>query len=146
MSERRVVITGIGVVTPLGNDLNLFWQSLLAGKSGIGPVTRFDTNGFDCKIGGEVNDFKPDLYMPPKEPRRTDGVVHYACGAARMAVADAKLELDKQDLTRVGCLVGSGIGGMETIEDQAAALFNKGPGRVSPFMIPMLIVNMASGY
>jgi 3-oxoacyl-[acyl-carrier-protein] synthase II len=146
MSERRVVITGIGIVTPLGNDLNSFWQNLLAGKSGIGPVTRFDTKDFDCKIGGEVKDFKPDAYMPAKETRRTDRFVHYACGAARMAVADAKLELDKQDLTRVGCLVGSGIGGMETIEDQAGVLLTKGPGRVSPFMIPMLIVNMASGY
>jgi 3-oxoacyl-[acyl-carrier-protein] synthase II len=146
MSERRVVITGIGVVTPLGNDLNVFWQNLLAGKSGIAPVTRFDATDFDCKIGGEVKDFKADAYMPAKETRRTDRFVHYACGAARMAVADAKLELDKQDLTRVGCIVGSGIGGMETIEDQAYALFNKGPNRVSPFMIPMLIVNMASGY
>jgi 3-oxoacyl-[acyl-carrier-protein] synthase II len=146
MSERRVVITGIGVVTPLGNDLNVFWQNLLAGKSGIAPVTRFDATDFDCKIGGEVKDFKADAYMPAKETRRTDRFVHYACAAARMAVADSKLELDKQDLTRVGCVVGSGIGGMETIEDQAAALFNKGPNRVSPFMIPMLIVNMASGY
>jgi 3-oxoacyl-[acyl-carrier-protein] synthase II len=146
MSERRVVITGIGVVSPLGSDLNIFWQNLLTGKSGIGPVTRFDTTGFDCKIGGEVKDFKPDAYMPAKETRRTDRFVHYAVAAARMAVADSKLELDKQDLTRIGCLVGSGIGGMETIEDQAYTLFNKGPGRVSPFMIPMLIVNMASGY
>jgi 3-oxoacyl-[acyl-carrier-protein] synthase II len=146
MSERRVVITGLGVVTPLGNDLSTFWQNLLAGKSGIAPVTRFDTTNFDCKIGGEVKDFKPDAYMPAKETRRTDRFVHYAVGAARLAVADAKLELDKQDLTRVGCLVGSGIGGMETIEDQAGVLLTKGPGRVSPFMIPMLIVNMASGY
>src|SRR3989454_8460273 len=146
MSERRVVITGIGVITPLGNDLNVLWQNLLAGKSGIGPVTRFDTANFDSKIGGEVNDFNAEEFMPAKETRRTDRFVHYACGAARMAVADSKLELDKQDLTRVGCLVGSGIGGMETIEDQAHTLFNKGPGRVSPFMIPMLIVTMASGY
>jgi 3-oxoacyl-[acyl-carrier-protein] synthase II len=146
MSERRVVITGIGIVTPLGNDLDAFWKNLLAGRSGIGPLTRFDTTGFDCKIGGEVKDFQPDAYMPAKETRRTDRFVHYACGAARMAVADSKLELDKQDLTRIGCLIGSGIGGMETIEDQAHVLFNKGPGRVSPFMIPMLIVNMASGY
>src|SRR6059036_3304681 len=146
MSERRVVITGIGVITPLGNDLDSFWQNLLAGQSGIGPVTRFDATGFDCQFGGEVKDFNPDAYMPAKETRRTDRFVHYACGAARLAVADAKLELDKEDLNRIGCLVGSGIGGMETIEDQANTLFNKGPGRVSPFMIPMLIVNMASGY
>jgi len=146
MSERRVVITGIGVITPLGNDLEVFWQNLLAGKSGIGPVTRFDTTNFDCKIGGEVKDFNPADFMPAKETRRTDRFTHYGIAAAKKAVADSKLELDNQDLNRVGVLIGSGIGGMETIEDQAAALFNKGPGRVSPFMIPMLIVNMASGY
>jgi 3-oxoacyl-[acyl-carrier-protein] synthase II len=146
MSERRVVITGIGVVTPLGHDLQTFWQNLLAGRSGIGPLTRFDTTGFDCKIGGEVKDFKPEDYMPAKETRRTDRFVHYACAAARMALADSKLQLGEEDPNRVGCLIGSGIGGMETIEDQAHVLFNKGPGRVSPFMIPMLIVNMASGY
>src|SRR5438093_5430142 len=146
MSERRVVITGIGVVTPLGNDLDTFWKNLVAGHSGIGPVTRFDATNFDCKIGGEVKDFKADAYMPAKETRRTDRFTHFAVAAAKLAVVDSKLELDKQDLNRVGCLVGSCIGGMETIEDQARVLFSKGPGRVSPFMIPMLIVNMASGY
>src|SRR5260221_2934241 len=102
MSERGVVITGIGIVTPLGNDLDTFWQNLLAGKSGIAPVTRFDTTGFDCKIGGEVKDFKADDYMPAKETRRTDRFVHYACAAAAMSVADSQLEVDKQDLTHVG--------------------------------------------
>ncbi|HUK83141.1 MAG TPA: beta-ketoacyl-ACP synthase II [Verrucomicrobiae bacterium] len=146
MSERRVVITGIGIITPLGDQLDVFWQNLLAGKSGIGPVTRFDTTNFDCKIGGEVSGFKPEEFMPAKETRRTDRFTQYAVGAARKAVADAGLDLSKTDLTRIGALIGSGIGGMETIEEQAAILFNKGPGRVSPFMIPMLIVNMASGY
>jgi 3-oxoacyl-[acyl-carrier-protein] synthase II len=146
MSERRVVITGIGVITPLGCDLNVFWQKLLAGKSGIGPITRFDASNFDSRIGGEVKDFKAEDYMPAKETRRTDRFTHYACGAAKLALTDAKLELDKQDPNRVGVLVGSGIGGMETIEDQTRILFTKGPARVSPFMIPMLIVNMASGY
>ena len=146
MSERRVVITGMGVVTPVGNDLQTFWQSLLSGKSGIGPVTRFDTTKFDCKIGGEVKDFKPEQFMPAKETRRTDRFTQFAVAAARMAVVDGHLELDKEDLNRIGCLVGSGIGGMETIENQANILLTKGPSRVSPFMIPMLIVNMASGY
>lgn len=146
MSERRVVITGMGVVTPLGSDLNVFWQNLLAGNSGIGPVTRFDTTNFDCKIGGEVKDFNPEDFMPAKETRRTDRFTQYAIGAAKLAVADSKLECDKEDLNRVGVLIGSGIGGMETIEEQTAILLKKGPGRVSPFMIPMLIVNMASGY
>jgi 3-oxoacyl-[acyl-carrier-protein] synthase II len=146
MSERRVVITGMGVITPLGSDLNIFWQNLLAGNSGIGPVTRFDATNFDCKIGGEVKDFNPEDFMPAKETRRTDRFTQYAVGAAKLAVADSKLECGKEDLNRVGVLIGSGIGGMETIEEQTAILLKKGPGRVSPFMIPMLIVNMAGGY
>jgi len=136
----------MGVITPLGCDLNVFWQNLLAGKSGIGPVTRFDTTNFDCKIGGEIKNFNPEDFMPAKEVRRTDRFTQYAVGAAKLAVADSKLECGKEDLNRVGVLIGSGIGGMETIEEQTAILLKKGPGRVSPFMIPMLIVNMASGY
>jgi 3-oxoacyl-[acyl-carrier-protein] synthase II len=146
MSERRVVITGIGVLTPLSSELELFWQNLLAGKSGIGLVTRFDTMQYDCKIGGEVRDFNPEEYMPVKEARRTDRFVQYAVGAAKKAVTDSGIDMAKEDANRVGVLIGSGIGGMETIEDQVGTLIRKGPGRVSPFMIPMLIVNMASGY
>ncbi len=146
MSERRVVITGIGVLTPLSSELELFWQNLLAGKSGIGPVTRFDTTQFDCKIGGEVRDFKPEEFMPLKETRRTDRFVQYAVGAAKKAVVDSGIDISKEDANRIGVLIGSGIGGMETIEDQVGTLVRKGPNRVSPFMIPMLIVNMASGY
>ncbi len=146
MSERRVVITGIGVLTPLGSELEVFWQNLLAGKSGIGPVTRFDTTAYDCKIGGEVRDFKPEEFMPIKETRRTDRFTQYAIAAAKKAIADAGIEVAKSDPNRIGVLIGSGIGGMETIEDQVGTLIRKGPGRVSPFMIPMLIVNMASGY
>jgi 3-oxoacyl-[acyl-carrier-protein] synthase II len=146
MSERRVVITGIGVLTPLSSELELFWQNLVAGKSGIGPVTRFDTTQYDCKIGGEVRDFNPELFMPVKEARRTDRFVQYAVGAAKKAVTDSGIDISKEDANRVGVLIGSGIGGMETIEDQVGTLIRKGPNRVSPFMIPMLIVNMASGY
>ena len=146
MSERRVVITGMGVLTPLGCELEVFWQNLLAGRSGIGLVTRFDTTDFDCKIGGEVKDFKPEDFMPIKETRRTDRFTQFACGAARKAVADSGIDMTKLDADRVGVLIGSGIGGMETIEDQVGTLLQKGPRRVSPFMIPMLIVNMASGY
>ncbi|MGO9529036.1 MAG: beta-ketoacyl-ACP synthase II [Verrucomicrobiia bacterium] len=146
MSERRVVITGIGVLTPLGSELEVFWQNLLAGKSGIGPVTRFDTTAYDCKIGGEVRGFKPEEFMPIKETRRTDRFTQYAIAAAKKAIADAGIEVAKSDPNRIGVLIGSGIGGMETIEDQVGTLIRKGPGRVSPFMIPMLIVNMASGY
>lgn len=146
MSERRVVITGLGVVTPLGCDVETFWKSLLAGQSGIGPITRFDTTNFDCKIGGEAKDFHPEQFMPVKDLRRTDRFAQLAVVAAKKAVADAGLTMDKEDPNRVGVLIGSGIGGMETIEDQVGVLLQKGPGRVSPFMIPMLIVNMGSGY
>jgi len=146
MSERRVVITGIGVLTPLSSELELFWQNLLAGKSGIAPVTRFDTTEYDCKIGGEVRDFKPEEFMPIKETRRTDRFVQYAVGAAKKAMVDSGIEMAQEDANRIGVLIGSGIGGMETIEDQVGTLVRKGPSRVSPFMIPMLIVNMASGY
>jgi 3-oxoacyl-[acyl-carrier-protein] synthase II len=146
MSERRVVITGMGVLTPLSSELELFWQGLIAGKSGIGPVTRFDTTQFDCKIGGEVRDFKPEEFMPLKETRRTDRFVQYAVGAAKKAMVDSGIDISKEDANRIGVLIGSGIGGMETIEDQVGTLIRKGPNRVSPFMIPMLIVNMASGY
>ena len=146
MSERRVVITGMGVLTPLGCELEVFWQNLLAGRSGIRPVTRFDTTDFDCKIGGEVKDFKPEDFMPIKETRRTDRFTQFAVGAARKAVADSGIDITNLDADRVGVLIGSGIGGMETIEDQVGTLLQKGPHRVSPFMIPMLIINMASGY
>ena len=146
MSERRVVITGIGVLTPLSSELELFWQNLIAGKSGISLITRFDTAEFDCKIGGEVRDFKPEEFMPIKETRRTDRFVQYAVGAAKKAVVDSGIDMAQEDANRVGVLIGAGIGGMETIEDQVGTLIRKGPGRVSPFMIPMLIVNMASGY
>src|ERR1039457_1393594 len=146
MSERRVVITGMGVLTPLGSELEVFWQNLLAGKSGIGPITRFDTTEYDCKIGGETKYFKPEEFMPIKETRRTDRFTQYAIGAAKKAIADAGIEVASNDPNRIGVLIGSGIGGMETIEDQVGTLIRKGPGRVSPFMIPMLIVNMASGY
>lgn len=146
MSERRVVITGLGVVSPLGCDLETFWKSLLNGVSGIGPVTRFDASAFECRIGGEAKDFDPTGFMPAKDLRRTDRFTQFAVVAAKKAIADAGLEMDKEDPNRVGVLIGSGIGGMETIEQQVGVLLQKGPDRVSPFMIPMLIVNMGSGY
>jgi 3-oxoacyl-[acyl-carrier-protein] synthase II len=146
MSERRVVITGLGVVTPLGCELEAFWRSLLAGKSGIAPITRIDVTGLDCKIGGQVKDFHPEKFMPPKEVRRNDRFVQFSAVAAKQALADSGLDLPEHDPNRIGVLIGSGIGGMETIEDQATVLVTKGPQRVSPFMIPMLIINMASGY
>jgi 3-oxoacyl-[acyl-carrier-protein] synthase II len=146
MSERRVVITGMGVVSPVGNDVPTFWKNLLAGQSGIGPVVRFDISQYDSRIGGEVRNLKPELFMPVKDVRRTDRFVQFAAVAAKQAVADSGLDLAQENRDRVGVLIGSGIGGMETIVDQVGVLLTKGPSRVSPFMIPMLIVDMASGY
>src|ERR1043166_7889124 len=146
MNERRVVITGMGVTTPVGNDLDVFWQNLVAGKSGIGPVTRFDATNCDSKIGGEGKDFDAEEFMPAKETRRTDRFTQFAVAAAKEAVADAHLELDKEDPHRVGVVIDSAKGGMETFEGQAAVLFRKGPQRVSPYMIPMILINTAGGY
>lgn len=146
MSERRVVITGIGVMTSLGSDIEILWQNLLDGKSGVDRVTCFDASNYTCQIGAEIRDFDPTRYMPIKETRRTDRFVQLAIAATRVALDDSKLDLAKENLTRIGVLVGSGIGGLQTIEEQHSVLLKKGPSRVSPFMIPMLIVNMASGY
>jgi 3-oxoacyl-[acyl-carrier-protein] synthase II len=144
--NRRVVITGMGVVTPLGNDLESYWQNLLAGKSGIGPITRFDTTEYETRIAGEVRDFDPKaVFNNPKEHRRTDRFTHLAMGATKNAMRDSGIELDKVNRDRFGVLVSSGIGGLKTLEDQHAVLQSKGPSRVSAFTIPMLISNMASG-
>ncbi|HET7511657.1 MAG TPA: beta-ketoacyl-ACP synthase II [Chthoniobacterales bacterium] len=144
--NRRVVITGMGVVTPLGNDLESFWQNLLAGKSGIGPITRFDTTDYETRIAGEVRDFDPKTaFNNPKEHRRTDRFTHLAMGATKNAMRDSGIELEKVNRDRFGVLVSSGIGGLKTLEDQHTVLQTKGPSRVSAFTIPMLISNMASG-
>ena len=146
MYERRVVITGMGVVTPLGNDLKTFWRNLIAGVSGIGHITAFDTTGYDCKIAGEVRNYDPIPYFSnPKDVRRSDRYTQLMMGAAKMAFADSGADMSQLDGTRFGCMLGSGIGGLSTLETQHSALVNKGPRRVSPFMIPMMISNMASG-
>ena len=145
--ERRVVITGMGVITPVGNDLQTFWGNIKNGVSGIGSITAFDTTNYDCKIAGEVRDFNPTAFFKnPKDVRRTDRYTQFSIAAAKMAMEDAGIsESNYQDRTRFGVVVGSGIGGLKTLEDQHTTLMNKGPGRVSPFMIPMMINNMASG-
>ena len=146
ISDRRVVITGMGVVTPVGNDLETFWRNLKEGVSGIGKIQAFDVSGYDCQIAGEVRDFEPKNYFTnPKEVRRTDRYTHLAMAAAKMAKEDSGIDLDKVDRLRFGAIVSSGIGGLKTLEDQHSALLNKGPSRVSAFTIPMLISNMASG-
>ncbi len=144
--NRRVVITGIGVVTPVGNDLETFWSSLKNGVSGIRKIESFDTSQYDCRIGGEVRDFDPKAFFRnPKDVRRTDRFAQLAMGAAKMAMSDSGIEMGSEDPDRVGVLVSSGIGGLKTLEDQYTVLLTKGPQRVSAFTIPMLISNMASG-
>ncbi|MDA8441663.1 MAG: beta-ketoacyl-ACP synthase II [Peptococcaceae bacterium] len=143
---KRVVITGLGVISPVGIGQDEFWQNLIAGKSGVGPVTRFDVSEMPTKIAAEVNDFDPSLYLDRKEARRMDRFAQFAVAAAKLAVQDAKLELEPEDKDRVGVVLGCGIGGVGTFEDQKETLMNRGPGRVSPFFVPMLISNMAAGH
>ncbi len=146
MTERRVVITGMGIISPVGNDLATFWDNLTHGRSGIGPVTLFDTTLYDCKFGGEVKDFKPDSYFKvAKDSRRADRYIQLAVAASKMALEDSGIDLEKEDLERFGCMVGSGIGGLQTLENNHTQLITKNPSRVSPFTIPMMISNMASG-
>lgn len=141
----RVVITGIGVVTSIGHDIDSFWSNLLAGESGIDRVTRFDPSEFSCKVGAEVRDFDPTLYMDAKEARRNDRYTQLAMAASKEAIKDGNLDVTRLDKTRFGVLIGSGIGGMETIEIQYERLTRLGPRKVSPFTIPSLIANIASG-
>jgi 3-oxoacyl-[acyl-carrier-protein] synthase II len=145
MDKRRVVITGVGAVTPVGNTADEFWAALVAGRSGIGPITRFDTTGYATRIAGELKGFDPLKYIDKKDDRKFDLFLKYAVACAVMAVEDAGLKTDRVDATRFGVLVGSGIGGIETLLDNYETLRTKGPDRVSPFFIPMIIVNMASG-
>ncbi len=142
---RRVVITGLGVVSPVGSSVEKFWENLTAGKSGIGRITKFNPEGFPVQIAGEVKDFDPLEYFDRKEVRRTDPFIQFAVGAAVQAVKSAGLEDADIDKTRAGVLIGSGIGGLTTIEQQLKILWEKGPRRVSPFCVPMEIINIASG-
>ncbi|HEY8995563.1 MAG TPA: beta-ketoacyl-ACP synthase II [Lacunisphaera sp.] len=144
-SNRRVVVTGMGVVASLGHNVADFWSAILAGKCGIDRVSLFDAKDYSCQIGAEVRGFDPAAHMDPKEVRRNDRYTHFGFCAAKQAVADAKLDLTKQDLDRIGVIIGSGIGGMWTIETQHKVLLERGPRKVSPFMIPALISNMCSG-
>ncbi|NCW28420.1 MAG: beta-ketoacyl-[acyl-carrier-protein] synthase II [Verrucomicrobia bacterium] len=147
MSTRRVVITGLGALTPLANDFPTTWDLLLQGKSGIGPITAFDCKDYDCRIAGEVRNFDPACgFKNPKEVRRTDRYTHLAMAAAAEAWKDAGLEGAALDADRAGVLVGSGIGGLSTLEEQHSILRDRGPKKVSPFMIPMMINNIASGH
>jgi len=140
----RVAITGIGLITPVGNDTASTWEALLAGRSGIAPITRFDTSRHGVKIAGEVKGFDPLQYLDRKEVRRSDRFVHFALAGAKQAVADAGLDIAAMP-DEVGVVIGSGRGGMQTLEDQMRVLFDKGPDRISPFFITMMVEDMASG-
>jgi 3-oxoacyl-[acyl-carrier-protein] synthase II len=143
--SRRVVVTGIGCLSALGPDTASFWDGLIKGRSGISRLTRFDPTDFPSKVGGEIRDFDPGKFMDPKEAKRNDRYTQYAVAASRMAIEDAQVDTTKLDAERFGVIIGSGIGGMETIENQARVLIERGPSRVSPFTIPSLIANIASG-
>ena len=144
--EKRVVITGIGAVTPLGHTLQETWQALLSCKSGITLIHSFDTTNYACKIAGQVFGFDPKKYFSnPKDIKRTDRYAHFAIAAAKMAIEDSGLDKNQLNLERCACIIGSGIGGLYTLEQEHQVLLQKGPSRISPFVIPMLISNMASG-
>ncbi|MGQ9779892.1 MAG: beta-ketoacyl-ACP synthase II [Bacillota bacterium] len=141
----RVVVTGLGLISPLGVGTEKTWEGLVAGRSGIGPVTAFDASSLPTRIGGEVKDFDPTAYFDRKEARRMDRFTQFAVVAAKMALEDAGLVITEENADRVGVIIGSGIGGMQTLEEQCRIYFERGPSRVSPFFIPMLISDMAAG-
>ena len=143
--RRRVVVTGMGLVIPTGIGVETVWKNVCEGKSGIGLLTRFDTNGFETKIAGEVKDFNPELYIDKKEIKRMDLFVQYAIAATKEALEDAQLNIAPENCEQIGVIVGTGLGGLPTLEKYHKVLLERGPSRISPFFIPMLIANMASG-
>ncbi len=140
-----MVITGVGVISAIGNDKNEFWNNLLQGKSGIDHIDRFDASAFPTRIAAQINDFKVEDYVARRDARRMDRFVQFACAAARLAVNDAGLVIDPEKAGKTGVWIGSGIGGIETMEKQHMVLLEKGVGGVSPFFVPMMIPNMAAG-
>jgi 3-oxoacyl-[acyl-carrier-protein] synthase II len=141
-----VVVTGVGLVTPCGIGIDNVWNNILNGQSGIGPITRFDITQFDTKFAGEIQEFTPEDYIQPKEVKKMDLFIQYAIAAAQIAVNDAGLDMGREDSERVGVVVGTGLGGLPTIEKYHSVLLERGPGRITPFFIPMLIANEAPGH
>ncbi len=142
---KRVVVTGMGALTPIGNTLSDYWDGLLSGKNGIGQITRFDASQHKCRIAGEVKGFDPHDYMERKQAKHTDRFAQFAVAASKQAVADAQFEINDLNAEQVGVIIGSGVGGLQVLEDQQEIYLNRGPGTCSPFMIPMMIGNMAAG-
>ena len=145
MSKRRVVVTGLGIISPVGNDVATAWKNIVAGKSGIGPVTHFDTSAFPTRIAGEIRDFDPAAFIPAKDVKKMDPFIHYGVAASVQALDDAGLSTHEHDAERIGVAVGAGIGGIYTIEKTAITYHENGPRRISPFFVPSSIINMASG-
>ncbi|GAB6197303.1 beta-ketoacyl-ACP synthase II [Lysobacter xanthus] len=145
MSNRRVVVTGLGIVSPLGNDLASTWDGIVNGRSGIGPITHFDTTNFTTKIAGEVRDFDVTKWVNPKDAKKMDPFIHYGVGAALMAIEDAGLIIDDSNAERIGALLGSGIGGILGIEETSIKFHEGGPRKISPFYVPSTIINMLPG-
>jgi 3-oxoacyl-[acyl-carrier-protein] synthase II len=146
MGQKRIVVTGLGIISAVGNDVPSFWEALLNSKSGIGPITSFDASAFESRIAGEVKGFNPGLYgLSSKDTKRIDKFGQYAVAASKQAIADSGLELEKENRDRIGVIIGSGIGSLQTMERECRVYFEKGPSRLSPFLIPMLIVNEAAG-
>ncbi|MBE9076991.1 beta-ketoacyl-ACP synthase II [Romeria aff. gracilis LEGE 07310] len=145
IEKKRVVITGMGAVTPLGNTLDDYWQGLLGGRNGIGSITAFDASQHACQIAGEVKDFDPLDYVDRKEAKRMDRFAQFAIAASKQALADAQFDITALNAEQVGVMIGTGVGGLKVMEDQQEIYLNRGPSRCSPFMVPMMIANMAAG-
>ena len=145
MSREKIVVTGLGVISPFGDGVEVFWDALKNSKIAIGKVSLFDASQLNCQVAAECKNFDPTKYMDPKEAKRSDRYTHFAVAAAKLAIADAGINMDEVNRDRMGVLIGSGVGGMDTIEKQSHAFFDRGPRRVSPFMIPNLLSNMSSG-
>ena len=145
MSKRRVVITGLGIISPVGNDVATAWKNIVAGKSGIGPVTHFDASAFPTRIAGEIRGFDPAAFIPAKDVKKMDPFIHYGVAASIQALNDAGLSTHEHDAERIGVAVGAGIGGIYTIEKTAITFHENGPRRISPFFVPSSIINMAAG-
>lgn len=146
MAKRRVVVTGMGMLSPLGNTVDETWNAILQGKSGIGPITHFDAEQFATRFAGEVKDFDPKEYIPPKDVKKMDRFIQLGIAAGKQAIQDAKLVVDDSNAHRIGAAIGSGIGGLQLIEENHIKMMNSGPKRVSPFFVPATITNMISGF
>jgi len=145
IEQKRVVVTGLGAITPIGNTLTEYWEGLLSGRNGISPISLFDASRHACRIAGEVKSFDPHKYMDRKEAKRMDRFAQFGVSASKQALADAKFEINDLNAEQVGVLIGTGIGGLKVLEDQQEIYLTRGPDRCSPFMIPMMISNMAAG-